>query len=306
MKLRALLAATVVLAMVTSAQAVQLVVMSVNNANGLADGSKTYTIGVKVSASDVTAPGVGNNPPLFAQNITFTGDGSTTPYQDPNGVTDVQGIQSGFIDPVVTTLPKGPPTNAKLTTSGGNAPLYQGSWWYASSGAHSQAAGLLAGRVSTTTFGVVTTAVAGGPWTIGPTNNVGSIGYVWAPQATGETGGAFTGDTWGFTGIFGPLGNQALNQAPLSAQFSGGFLTVPLIQLTVYGNTPIPDAYTAGTGTFLSVGQNAYDLSGAPAGTDTPLILNFATNSIQVVPEPATIALLGIGAIGLLLWRRRK
>jgi MYXO-CTERM domain-containing protein len=83
---------------------------------------------------------------------------------------------------------------------------------------------------------------------------------------------------------------------------------VPLAQIVTGGNVQIPDVYNGGLGQFLSIGQVPYDLSGAKAGTDTPLFLNFTTNSIGgAIPEPGTFILAGMGALGLLLaWRRRK
>ena len=71
MKFRAILAAAVVLAMATSAQAISLVVMATNTT--AVPGEKVFTIGVKVTAADVAAAGPNSNAVLVVQNVTFTG-----------------------------------------------------------------------------------------------------------------------------------------------------------------------------------------------------------------------------------------
>jgi hypothetical protein len=292
--------------MATSAQAVQLVVISVNTT--AIPGDKVFTIGVKIAQSDVTAPGAGTNPPLFVQGITFNGDG-TNPIQQAGAANkvDIQSVQTSFVDNSATTN-VGPPTNATLGTSGVNA-LYKDSWWYQGSG------GVLTGVIdSAGDSGTVTTTPAtdgSGVYTLGPTANVGTTGFLFQSEGTGivPSSGPTTGNTMSFSGLFGPLGNNALDGPPLAGQFVGGFLTVPLAQIATAGNVTLLDKYTGGTGTFLSVGQVAYDLSGKAAGTDTPAILNFATGTIQfaAIPEPGTFLLTGLGALGLLLaWRRRK
>ena len=76
MRLRAFLAAAVVLTMATSAQAAKLVVMAVNTNPGIGAANAAahvFTIGVQVTAADVAAnPGS----TLLVQNITFAGTGS--------------------------------------------------------------------------------------------------------------------------------------------------------------------------------------------------------------------------------------
>jgi len=319
-KLRALLAAAVVLAMVTSAQAVQLVVMSVNT-TAIA-GDKVFTIGVKVSQSDVTAPGAGAHPPVFAQQVTFTGS-ANGPIQaaGTGNKPDVQTVQ-GNIDNDTGNNPQAPGgTNgpaAGFTSSGTNTQLFKDSWWYSSSTAtlsgvidSSGDSGTLTTNPATDGSGIYT--ISNSPGTAatgaGGTAVVGASGYLFTPIATGITGGASSLSTMGYTGLFGPTGQNGLDQSPLADQFSGGFLTVPLVQIIAKGDIALPDTYNAGTGTFLSVGQKAYDLSGAPAGTDTAAMLNFATGQIvfTTTPEPGTMMLAGLGVIGLLFaWRRRK
>ena len=320
MKLRALLAAAVVLAMVTSAQAVQLVVMSVNT-TAIA-GDKIFTIGVQVSQSDVTAPGAGNHPPIFAQQVTFTGS-ANGPIQaaGSNNKADVQTVQ-GNIDNDTANNPQAPGgTNgpaAGFTTAATNTQLFKDSWWYSGSTATLQGVVDSSGDTSTVTTnpatdgsGIYTVSNQPGTAATGPggTAVVGASGYLFTPIATGITGGAASLSTMGYTGLFGPTGMNGLDQPPLAGQFSGGFLTVPLVQIIAKGDIALPDTYNSGTGTFLSVGQKAYDLSGAPAGTDTMAMLNYASGQIvfTTTPEPGTMILAGLGVIGLVFaWRRRR
>jgi len=304
-KLRALLAAAVVLAMVTSAQAVQLVVMSVNTT--AVAGAKVFTIGVKVSQSDVTAPGAGNNPPLFAQGITFTGTGTNPIQATPTAANkqDVQSIQTAFID--TSAGNNGGPPSPNLGSVNGAHALYNDSWWYNGAGGSLQGVIDSAGDPGTVTTNPATDG--SGVYTVGPTFNVGSTGYIFQAEGTppNPSGGAATGATMGYTGLFGPTGANGLDQSPLAGQFVSGFLTVAIAQIVTTGNLALPDSYTAGTGTFLSVGQKAYDLSGAPAGTDTAATLDFASGQIVFSPEPGTIVLAGLGVVGLLFaWKRRK
>jgi hypothetical protein len=65
-KATAIIAILVVLCMARTSDGVQLVVMSVNTT--AIPGAKVFTVGVKIAQSDLTVPGTGNSPPLFAQN----------------------------------------------------------------------------------------------------------------------------------------------------------------------------------------------------------------------------------------------
>jgi len=319
-KLRALLAATVVLvAMVTTAQAVQLVVLSVNS-TAIA-GDKVFTIGVKVAQADVTAGGP--NGPIFAQNVTFTGSANGPIHAAASGnVPDVAAVQAK-IDGDTANNPQAPGgiagPAAGFTAAGTNTSLFKDSWWYNASGGSLQGiidssgdSGTMTTNPATDGSGIYTISNSPGtsPTGAGGTAAVGVTGYTFAAQATGIVpANAVTGQTMQYTGLFGPLGANGLDQPPLAGQFVGGFLTVPLAQIIVKGNVALPDTYNSGTGTFLSIGNKAYDLSGAPAGTDTTATLNFASNSIvfTTTPEPGTMVLAGLGMVGLLFaWRRRK
>src|SRR5579863_3205632 len=112
--MRLLQTAAVFLAMATSAQAVQLVVMGVNTT--AISGAKVFTIGVTIAQSDLTAPGTGPDPVLFVQNVTAIGDG-TNPIQGSPATAnkaDIQSVQTSFVDTSAIT-DGGPPTNATLS-----------------------------------------------------------------------------------------------------------------------------------------------------------------------------------------------
>ena len=92
MKFRSFVAAAVVLSMVTSAQAVSLVVMNVaTNATNSAIpvGEQVVTFGVQIAQSDLS--GAGTNPVLLVQDLTFAGNGivpiNATPAADEQGQT---------------------------------------------------------------------------------------------------------------------------------------------------------------------------------------------------------------------------
>ena len=99
--------AAVVLMTATTANAISLVVMSVDTAS--VPGEKVFTIGVQVTQADLAAPGVGNNPPLAVQNLTFIG-GANGPFHQSGATNEpnIQALQTDFIDPAAVG---GPPSN---------------------------------------------------------------------------------------------------------------------------------------------------------------------------------------------------
>jgi len=318
-RVRAFLAAAVVLAMATSAQAVSLVVMAVNSSDGIA-GAKTYTIGVKITAADVSAGGA--NPVLFVQNITATGS-ANGPIQQSGAANrpDVQNVQTAVLD-VSAVNNAGPPSDP-LGTAGANS-FYRDTWWYNS------ANGTLQGVIdSAGDAGIVTTNPAGdgsGVYTMGSfptsgTNAVGTTGYTFfssgSPGAVPANG--TTLQTITNSGLFGPTGADFLNPSS-GAPFSdpnhilgdllvanGGTLTVPLLQIVAKGNVSLPSP-GGGAGTFLEVGTPIYNVLGGPQNVDPGAILDFTNNTIHgTTPEPGSLVLAGLGALGLaLLWKRRK
>jgi len=301
MRTSSLLAAAVVLVIGTSAHAVQLVVMSVNSNTGVA-GQKAFIIGVKIPKADLSAKGTGSLPTLFAQNIIFAGG-----VNGPRNVAsfnrpDIQSLQSGVID----NAGEFPPNNGDFTSKQ-LAQIYQDSWWFNSS------TSLLYGTNDAAFNSGTITSSNGGA--IGPTAAVGITGYVF--NRSGSAGiiptNASDGQTMQYSGLFGPVGSNTLDGAVLGPLFnaagSHGILTVPLAQIVATGNITLPDITDAGggIGTFLAIGQNAYDLSGAPAGTNTPAFLDFENEVIAfgIVPEPGAFVLAAIGVLGLPLASRR-
>jgi len=109
--------------------------MALNNNIGL-PGYTAYTIGVRVTALDVALGG--KNPSLLVQNLTFVGNGSTSPYQSANSIDDVQTLQSQYINAdsknaanrVGPSNKSGPDVHMGATTQEN---LFTDSWWYSSS-----------------------------------------------------------------------------------------------------------------------------------------------------------------------------
>ncbi len=339
MKFRSLVAAAIVLSMVTSAQAVQLVVMSVathSTNSAIPAGEQVVTFGVQVNQSDLT--GAGTNPVLLVQDLTFQG-GSTGPVNVSGGSNqvDVQGAQSNIVDQSVQNQTAAPPfvpaVQTDLSTKNQQA-LYADSWWYNSATGFLQGTNDSAGDIGTLT----NTA-----FQLGPIANVGSTGLTWTPNGApgvqaGATAAAAVASSSGtnatngqymmYTGFYGPNGSNGLTGSLIASEFVNGKLTVPLAQIVTTGNINIPgDSSNAGggvpgavgSGTFLGVigvgvsngptGNGTYSVTGGSPLVDPGLFYNFATQNLSnaTTPEPGTIVLAGMGAVGLAMaWRRRR
>jgi hypothetical protein len=330
-------AASVVLVSAPPVHALSLVVMAYNNNLTSIDptlaGYTAYEIGVKFTSFDVAAgtpPGSGS-PLLGLQNLMFVGDGSSSPYQSPDSVDDVQSVQSQYINPdsknaanqVGPSNKSGPDVNLGVANSGvTQEDLFTDSWWFSGS-----ASGVLRGIFnSNAQMGTITTNNAAdhsGVYAIGQaatssmsamgTLAVGKTGYVWGPEATGLIPDSGTGTTMEMgSAFFGPIGANYVNPSA-GAPFSdpnhilgdmlvanGGTLTVPLAQIVANHNVHIPSAYDGGGGTFLLVGAETRNVLGGPVGTDPGAFLSIADNAI--VPEPSTLILAALG-LALLAWR---
>jgi hypothetical protein len=129
-------------------------------------------------------------------------------------------------------------------------------------------------------------------------------------QATGVTGGgaAVGGNNadMGFCGVYGPLGQNLLDQAPLASHFVNGVPTVPLAQIISKGDIHLPDFYNNGLGQFIGIGGTAYNFfGGVAAASPDPgvLTIKFATGQI-LLPEPSALIAAALGGLALLAYRR--
>lgn len=160
-------------------------------------------------------------------------------------------------------------------------------------------------------YGVVSTGHTGSsplPYqnfntTVGPSANVGTLGYLWQPTGNGIIGGSATGSTMTFSGLYGPTGLNSFSSSPLSDMFSDGAQIVPLVQILLNGNLAIPDNYQNGNGTYISLGSSNFDLFGRPVGPYADLQLLFQQN-VVISPEPGTWNLIVVAAICLIAGRR--
>ena len=290
--------------MPNSVKAVSLVVMSTNTT--AIPGEKVFTIGIQINQSDLTAPGTGPNPPLFAQNVTFVAS-ANGPFQQSGASNepDIQSVQTDFINPAAVG---GPPGSLGVA---GDDVLYRDSWWYSSgtivSGSMINSITLQGVVDKLGDIGTVTTNPASdgsGVYTTGPTANVGSTGYLFAsvPPPANPT----NGQSMVYDGIFGPPGMDYLDHPPLSTLFINGKLTVPLAQIVASGNITIPSQWQGGNGTFISIGQDPYNVLGGPNTTDPGAILDYANNVIRPIPEPTSLLLAGLGAFGMAVAVKRR
>jgi hypothetical protein len=324
--------------MVSSAQAVQLVVMSVatHATNSIIPaGEQVVTFGVQVKAADLV--GAGTNPVLVVQDVTFAGNGLTTSAGIPfnqgglTNIADVSAAQSivngSYANQAGPDLVPAVQTDLAL---GGQRSLYADSWWYGSG----------SGTLTGVNSAAGTTGTLPSAWQLGPISAIGPTAFVWnsgtgvqagdtANQAVQSPTGtnATVGQYMMFTGLYGPNGSNALTQSTLASQFVNGVLTVPLAQIVTTGDIQMPGTYSnagggvpsgPGTGTYLGLigdqvsngptGNGTYNLQGNDPTSNPGIFYQFSTQTIQPqVPEPGTIVLAGLGALGLALaWKRRK
>jgi hypothetical protein len=112
--------------------------------------------------------------------------------------------------------------------------------------------------------------------------------------------------------LFQPLANMTAVGTPLAGRFSGGTLTIPGIAPAGGSVAAIVRAFN-GADWASSLGRGSSgiftldtgDPTTVPAGTPTTTAGLFGPINV-VVPEPSSMALAGLGAASLLLFRRRK
>lgn len=129
------------------------------------------------------------------------------------------------------------------------------------------------------------------------------VEFLWAPAGTTDVN-LFT--------VFGNLVNVG---TPTPGRFSGGIQTVPGIPaggaaaIIVRGfvGTDYATAGTRGSTAILNFASTGNPLT-TPAGTAAALTTDggFTGLNLTAVPEPTSMALAGLGAASLLIFRRRK
>jgi hypothetical protein len=168
----------------------------------------------------------------------------------------------------------------------GNGPTTQIS---ASTGASGASVALASGNAGTYYFGLLTQAAAGGPYAFANVYGTNSAG---AGRIAGYT-----------TSVAGWAAGQTLNyevagwSASLGTTWSAGWLTGNFGGKSGYFTVSSPAAGTAGGGS--PVPAPAWNLFGGSGLTG----FNLAPAG---VPEPTSMALAGLGAAALLIFRRRK
>ena len=114
--------------------------------------------------------------------------------------------------------------------------------------------------------------------------------------AGGLTGGTATIANWApgstaYVEVVGWSANMGTTWAAAAALISGGNLNLT----DLWGNSLVGYLTAGGVGTPPSPGAPVFTTTGIPAGFQ-----------LTSVPEPATVALIGLGGLGLAMIRRRK
>lgn len=101
-----------------------------------------------------------------------------------------------------------------------------------------------------------------------------------------------------YDNLFYPSGSpQTATDYPLH----GGFLDIYGLLFNI-GNGQVVDLWSNGDLTGTGAGPIDYGVAVATSAT----ALDYVSGGASVTPEPGTLALLGSGLLGTLLWRRRK
>jgi len=101
------------------------------------------------------------------------------------------------------------------------------------------------------------------------------------------------GSTWvGVSNLLSALANG--NSTPIANQLAG--------QVGLFGETVIGNVNPA----LSSPGNNIFSTSSTTTGTGTPIFSLNTQLYVIPVPEPTTLALAGLGGLGLMLFRRQR
>ncbi len=134
---------------------------------------------------------------------------------------------------------------------------------------------------------------------LNPLDTVAQLTLTWnAPTAPDWVGVYFTlNDNAGNSGNLGGYGGSGNPGNPANWAWSGNVLTI---------TSPLPAgqiaAIQAGTDAVYSF---ELGIDGSPLGA-TIYDVTFNSLTVSAVPEPSTMALAGLGALGLLIFRRRS
>jgi len=148
----------------------------------------------------------------------------------------------------------------------------------------------------------------------------GQVQLYWAAQGTAYTPwtASLSSAAWQAANAGWKLENAFGFTTPAAGKFTGGTLTLtPLnaggsIDYVVVGWTgnyaSFDEALTAGSmaNVSLKFTSGTGNPTTSPPGTATPIADTFGGMTLQPIPEPSTLALAGLGAAALLIFRRRK